>query len=133
MSWKRYQNELMVLAAFLLMVVMFSYKHNAASSQSSEMNTVQNTIEEIKEVTALKKVWADKKTVKKIENLKKLIPASKMKWSKKGTKITVFYTGLKPSELNKLITKILNLPIEIDKLLIQKIGSSYNVEFKCKW
>ena len=133
MTWKRYQNELVILGAFLLMFSMYLYKQNARSSQSGENNSVSQTIIEIKEVVALKKVWADKKISQKVEKLKTIVPKSKVKWSKKARKVTARYKGLKPSELNKLISKILNTAVVIDKLDIQKTGSSYSVEFKCRW
>ena len=133
MNWKRYQNELIVLGAFLFMFSMYLYKQHAISSQSGERNDVTQTIEEIKEVVSLKKVWADKKISQKVEKLKTLVPASKVKWSQKSRKVTAFYTALKPSELNKLGSKILNTPVVIDKLDVQKIGTTYKVEFKCRW
>lgn len=133
MSLKRYQNELIVLGAFLLMLSMYFYKQHAISSQSGESQRITQVIEEIKEVAALKKVWADKKINKKVEKLKTLVPASKVKWSKKGSKVTALYKNLKPSELNKLTTKVLNTPVVVEKLAIQKTGASYTVEFKCRW
>ena len=133
MNWKRYQNELMVLGAFLFMFSMYLYKQHAISSQSGERNEVTQIIEEIKEVVSLKKVWADKKISQKVEKLKTLVPSSKVKWSKKSRKVTAFYTALKPSELNKLSSKILNTAVVIDKVDIQKTGTSYKMEFKCRW
>ena len=133
MSWKQYQNELIALAALLIMFFAYIYKHNQVSSQVEHTKTVQHSIEELKEVIALKKVWADKKTDKKVKKLQMLISPNKVKWSKKSNKVTVNYTSLSSNELNQLITKILNLPIEITLLDVQKIGSSYTVEFKCKW
>lgn len=133
MNWKRYQNELIVLAAFLLMFSMYLYKQSAISSQSGERNKVTQTIEEVKEVVALKKVWADKKISQKVEKLKTIVPVSKVKWSNKSRKVTARYTSLKPSELNKLGSKILNTPVIIEKLDVQKTGSNYKVEFKCRW
>jgi len=133
MNWKRYQNELMVLGAFLFMFSMYLYKQNASASQSGENNSAAQTIVEIKEVVALKKVWTDKKISQKVEKLKTLVPASKVKWSKKARKVTARYKALKPSELNKLTSNILNTPVVIDKLDIQKTGASYSVEFKCRW
>ena len=133
MSWKRYQNELIALAAFLLMFIGYVYKTTQVSSQAEIMASAKHSIEEIKEVVALKKIWADKKTSKKIEKLQTLIPDAKVKWSSKSKKVTASYKGLTATELNKLVTKILNLPVEIQKLKIQKIASSYDVEFKCKW
>lgn len=133
MKWKRYQNELMVLGALLFMFSMYLYKQNASASQSGDNNSVTQTIVEIKEVVVLKKIWADKKISKKVEKLRTVVPSSKVKWSKKSRKVTALYKALKPSELNKLISKILNTPVVIDKLDIQKTGSSYSVEFKCRW
>jgi hypothetical protein len=133
MIGKRYQNELIALAAFVLMLIGYGYKSAQISSQAELMAEAKHSAAEIKEVVALQKIWSDKKTSKKVEKLHTLIPESKVKWSSKGKKVTATYQGLSARELNKLVTKILNLPIEIQKLKIDKIASSYNVEFKCKW
>ncbi len=133
MTWKRYQNELIALLALLLMFSAYSYKTVQVFTQTETMAESKRSIEEIKEVVALKKVWSDNKTSKNVDKLQTLIPASKVKWSNKSKKVTANYKGLSARELNKLVTKILNLPVEIQKLKIQKIASNYDVEFKCKW
>jgi len=133
MNLKRYQNELVALLAFLLMLGAFLYKNGQISSQAEDAATTKQAVSDFKEIVALKKIWADKKTSKKVEKLKELIPASKVTWSKKSKKVTAVYEGLTSKELNKLVTKILNLAVEIRQLDIQKTGSSYHVEFKCKW
>ncbi len=133
MSWKRYQNELVVLLAFLLMFVAFLYKNGEISKQAEDAVSDRDAVSEFKEIVALKKVWADKKTSGKVEKLKELIPASKVRWSKKSKKITAVYKGLTSKELNKLISKILSLAVVIIQLDIKKTGSTYHVEFKCKW
>jgi hypothetical protein len=97
------------------------------------MASANHSVGEIKEVIALQKIWADKKTTKNVDKLQTLIPTSKVQWSSKSKKVTANYKGLTATELNNLVTKILNLPVEIQKLKIQKIASSYDVEFKCKW
>lgn len=133
MTWKRYQNELIALVAFVLMLSGYGYKMVQVFSQAETMAGAKHSVVEIKEVVALKKIWSDKKTSKKVDKLQALIPASKVKWSNKSKKVTASYKSLTATELNKLVTKILNLPVEIQKLKIQKIASSYDVEFKCKW
>lgn len=133
MIWKRYQNELIALIAFVLMFAGYGYKVAQVSSQAETMAGAKHSVEEIKEVIALQKIWSDKKTSQKVDKLQTLIPASKVTWSNKSKKVTATYKGLSATELNDLVTKILNLPVEIDKLKIQKIASSYDVEFKCKW
>jgi hypothetical protein len=133
MIWKRYQNELITLAAFVLMLIGYGYKSVQISSQAEKMAEVRHSAEEIREVVALQKIWSDKKTSKKVEKLRSLIPESKVKWSNKGKKVTANYQGLTAREFNQLVTKILNLPVEIQTLNMVKKASSYDVEFKCKW
>lgn len=133
MIWKRYQNELIAFIAFVLMFSGYVYKNSQVSSQFETMSAASSSVADVKEVIALKKIWSDKKTTKKVDKLQTLIPADKVKWSNKNKKVTATYKGLTASELNKLVTKILNLPIEIQKLKIEKLATSYDVEFKCKW
>jgi len=123
MSLKRYQNELVVLLAFLLMFGAFLYKNGQISSQEEGTANSKHAVGEFKEIVALKKV----------EKLKELIPSSKVKWSKKSRKVTAIYEELSSKELNKLISKILSLAVVIIQLDIEKTGSTYHVEFKCKW
>ncbi|MEA3434364.1 MAG: hypothetical protein U9R13_07245 [Campylobacterota bacterium] len=133
MSLKRYQNELVVLLASLLMFGAFLYKNVQISSQAEDAAVTKQAVGDFKEIVALKKVWADKKISKKVEKLKELIPASKVKWSKKSRKVTAVYEELSSTELNKLISKILSLAVVIIQLDIEKTASTYHVEFKCKW
>ncbi|MEA1879130.1 MAG: hypothetical protein U9N11_00575 [Campylobacterota bacterium] len=133
MNLKQYQNEIIVIIAFILMLGTFSYKHYYVTAQAKEAEKTTQTLSELKNVVGLKKIWGNKSITKKVTALEKLIVASKVKWNKKGKKVTAIYSGLGDNELNKLTSKILNLPIEITLLDIQKSGSVYNVEFKCKW
>ena len=130
---KRYQNELIVLIAFVFMLGGYLYKNVQIASQSQTSAKASGSISELKEVIALQKIWSDKKTTKKVNKLQTIIPENKVKWNSKNKKVTASYKGLSSSELNTLVTKILNLPIMIQKLKIQKLASSYDVEFKCKW
>jgi hypothetical protein len=111
----------------------YLYKSSQLSGQAENAAYLKSSAEEVKEAIALQKIWSDKKTTSNVTKLKELIPASKVKWSKKGKKVTAGYTGLTPKELNSLTTKILNLGVEIQQFKIEKTGTSYSVEFKCKW
>ena len=133
MTWKRYQNELIVLIAFLFMLAAYGYKTAQVSSQAKNLAAAKHSVGEIQEVISLKRIWADTKISKKVEKLQTLVPASKIKWSSQNKKLTANYKQLTAAELNTVVTKILNVPVEIEKLKIQKVASSYDVEFKCKW
>jgi len=133
MNLKRYQNELIVLLAFLLLVTGFVYKSTQLALQAENAASAREAVSELKEVIALKKIWADKKISQKVDKLKILIPASKVSWSKKGKKVTAVYKGVNAKELNKLVSRLLSLPVVITKLDIKKTDATYHVEFKCKW
>ena len=130
---KRYQNEWVVLAAFLLMAVSFVYKNTQISSQQAYISGTKNTVGELKEVIALQKIWADKKITQNVNKLQTLVPPSKLKWSSKTKNVTALYQGLTPRELNTVTSKILTLPVEIKKLAIENKGTFYDLELQCKW
>lgn len=133
MNFKAYQNEIIALAALLVMLVAYIYKQTHIPAQESSEASGASTLYELKETIALKKVWADKKTSKKVMKLKALVPPSKVKWEKKSNKITAKFSNLNSNELNKITTTLLNLAISIQKLDIKKSGTSYSMELKCKW
>jgi hypothetical protein len=133
MNLKLYRNELIIFASFLLMLTGLFYKNSKISSGVEEMLHSKQVVKEFKELTSLQKVWANKNISKKVEKLKKIVPPSKVKWSKKGKKLTASYKSLNAKELNKLITTILSMAIQIQELQINRDDLVYNVEFKCKW
>ena len=133
MNWKLYRNELIVAVSLLLMLSGLLYKNTQISSGAQEMLSNKHTVREFRELIALQKTWANKNTSKKVDKLGKVVPASKVKWSKKGKKLNAVYKGLDSKELNKLITTILSTAVQIQELKINRKSSSYDVEFKCKW
>ncbi len=131
MQLKRYKNELIVGIALLLLLIALIYKQGVTSGQTDA--SAGTALQELKEVIALKKVWGDKKTTKKVDKLKTIVSPSKVKWSKKSKKLTASFLNLSNQELNRVIVKIMNLAVEIQKLEVKKQGVAYQVEFKCKW
>ena len=133
MMWRTYKNEIMVGVSLLLMVMAFVYKEGQISKQAETAKHITTSLEELKEVIALKKVWKDKNLSKKVERLKGVVPSSKMTWRRDGKKLTASYKALTPRELNTLISKIMSLAVEIEKMELHKTGETYEVELKCKW
>ncbi len=130
---KRYKNELIIGLTLLLLLIAFFYKQVQVSGESSSGNGTETSLQELKEVIALKKIWGDKKITKKVEKLKTILPPSKVQWSRKSKKLTASFKNITPQELNRLMVKIMNLAVEIEKLDVKKSGTSYQVELKCKW
>jgi hypothetical protein len=128
---KAYKNELIAGIAFLLLMMAFVYKQGKVSGQTD--TSAGTALQELQEVISLKKIWGDKKTTKKVDKLKAIVAPSKVKWSRKSKKLTASFTNLSNQELNRVIVKIMNLAVEIQRLEVKKLGASYHVEFKCKW
>ena len=133
MNWKLYKNELIVALALLLMLSGLLYKNTQISSGTQEMLSTKHTVREFRELVSLQKTWANKNISKKVDKLEKIVPSSKVTWSKKGKKLTAVYKEIDPKELNKLITTVLSMAVQIQELKINRNNSSYDVEFKCKW
>lgn len=133
MNLKRYINEWIILLSIVLLVGAYWYKHHQLSKQTEQVSQAKHTLTQVKEVVALEKIWGDKKITQKIEALHKIISPSKVQWSKKQNKVTATFNTLTANELNKLMTKLLNVPVSITLLEVNKIAENYEVELKCKW
>jgi len=133
MIWKRYQNEFIVAVSLLLLISALVYKNVQVSSSMKNLTLSKQEVREFKELVVLKKRWLDKRTSKKLDKLQKLVPSSKIKWQKKGKKLTASFHDLGSKELNKVVTMILNIAVQIQLLEIKNDHGSYTVELKCKW
>jgi len=130
---KAYKNEILIGLALLLLLISLLYKQGKVSATNGDAGSSTSSLQELKEVIALKKVWGDKKITKKVEKLKNILSPSKIKWSRKGKKLTASFKNMSAQELNRLVVKIMNLAVEIQKLEVHQSGTSYQVELKCKW
>lgn len=132
-SIKPYKNELILAVSFLLLLLAFFYKQGVVSAQNVSSSDASTALAELKETIAFKKVWGDKKTTKRIENLRTLVSPSSVKWRRTGKKLTASFTNLSAVELNRVVVKVMNLAVSIQKLDVIKSGASYTMELKCKW
>jgi len=133
MNIKRYQNELILAAAVFFLLAAFMYKHIQRGKMAEVNQQMAQEIAVFQETVSLKKIWDDKRISQKLENIKKLVPPSKIKWQKKGKKLTVKFTDMLPSDINKVVTKLLNIAVQLESMKIEKNGKHYQMEIKCKW
>jgi len=133
MDWRRYKNELIVAAAFSFLLLSLAYKQGQISTQNDASKITESALHELKEVIALKKVWGDKRITKKVDKLKTFFSPSKVKWHRKSKKLTASFSKLSASELNTLVSKLMSMPVEIQRLDIKKLSTVYSLELKCKW
>jgi len=130
---QRYKNEMIVILAIFFALITLMYKQTQHTKYLEEYRSVNDEIVILKEVSALKKIWADKGVLSRVKTLQKTLPQTKGKWVQKGKELTGTFKDLSPSELNKLLTKLLNTPVQIMHLQIKKQKENYSMEIKCKW
>ena len=133
MNWKRYSNELMIITALFFAVGAFFYSYSQRSAVAEKKQRMTEELMTLQETVALKKIWADKRVAQKIDKIAKLVPQSKVNWQKNGKKVLATFHELKPSEVNKLVTTLLNIAVQIEKLKVSKQEKGYSVEILCKW
>ena len=133
MSWQRYRNELIVAAALLFALTALFYKHAKRNEMAQANQQMAKEFALLQETVSLKKIWADKQIGKKVDGLKTLVAPSKMEWRKQGRKLQVKLHDLSASEVNKVVTRLLNIPVQVQRLKAEKTGSSYSMEIACKW
>ena len=135
MTLQRYKNELILLLTLLFVLATFIYKVSAHTYVKENQIKINQEITQITNIVNLKKQWGGKGISKKVQSLKTLVPASKVKSFKKSSKkLLASYKGLTTNELNKLTNKLLNIAVQINQLKIQKNSkNNYVMEFICKW
>ena len=134
MIWKRYQHELIVLAAFLLMVIAYFYKSSSADSLDRVKMEVSQLATEVGGIIALKKQWDDPNLRKQIEKLKQGVAPEKIgTFTVKSKKLTASFKNLSDKEMNSIIIKLENVAVQIVALKVKRQNSSYSLGFICKW
>ena len=134
MIWRRYRNEVIVLAAFLLMAASLLYKYSVVGRLDAVNTEVKTSLAQIGEIIALRKQWGDKKLTKKITMVKNGIAPEKVKlFSIKSRKLSASFKGLNESEVNKIILRLENIAVQLMKLSVKRRDGSYDMEIKCKW
>jgi len=132
--WKRYQNEIIVLAAFVLMAAGYLYKISSTNTLERVKAEVALSMTEVGEIIALKKQWGDEKLTKKVNRINLNIAPGKIKqFSIKRKKLQASYRALSDKEMNGIILKLQNIAVQIVKLGVKRQGENYNMEIVCKW
>ena len=134
MIWKRYQNEAIVLAAFIVMAAGYVYKSNYLNSFDRVKAEVAASIAETGRIIGLKKQWGDETLTKRIDKIKKDIAPDKIKlFSVKSKKLQASFQGLSDKEMNGIILRLENIAVQIVKISAKHQGDSYSLEIICKW
>jgi len=133
MSWKRYRNELIVLAALLFALGSFTYKLSQRAEKAEVNQKMAKEVALFQETVSLKSIWGDKRIWHRLQSVRKLVPANKVSWIKKGKRLTATFRDLTGPEVNRLVTKFLNIAVQVESLRVIKNKEHYSMEIRCKW
>lgn len=133
MNWRSYQNEIIFIIALILFWGTWVYKYSERTTQFNATHGKQLEYKELKRVIELQKVWGDPKIGKKIDTIKTYVAHDKVKWQKEHKRLKARFKRLNAYELNRVINGILNLPVIIKRLQVQKRGNLYEMECQCSW
>jgi len=132
-SLGRYRNELIVLGALLFALGAWGYKAVQRSKMAESNQKMAKEIALFHETVSLKKIWGDKRIPQKLKSIRSLVPSSQVQWHQRGKKLKALFTDLKAAEVNTVITKLLNTPVQVEMLRVTKKGETYSMEIQCKW
>lgn len=135
MTLQRYKNELILLLTLLFVLGAFMHKQTATTYVTENKSSIEQHISEITTIENYKNQWKSKGMANKVKVFKSIVNATKIKtFSKKSSKLTVSYLNLTANELNKIINKLLNLPVQIISLQIKEHSKNkFTMELTCKW
>jgi hypothetical protein len=131
---RKYQNELIVLVAFIFLLGGFLYQKRMSSLLDSSLNLSKTAATQITETKTLQNVWTTKGLKQKVAELQgKLLPMKTKQFEQKKGKLSANFVELTGQELNMISTKIASLPVHIEKLIINRSGDKYAMECQCSW
>ncbi|CAA6813591.1 MAG: Unknown protein [uncultured Sulfurovum sp.] len=135
MTLQRYKNELILLVAILFALFTFIYKVSAQNNVAQNKVYIEKQISEINTISSLKNQWGGKQLANKVKSLQTVVPSSKVNtFQKKSKKLVASYKNLTGKELSKVTNKLINMPVQIVLLNINKSAKNqYTMEFTCKW
>jgi hypothetical protein len=133
MIWKRYRNELIVFSALLFALGSFMYKLSQHTAKAEANQKMAKEVALFQETVSLKSIWGDKQIWHRLESVRKLVPENKVSWMRKGRRLTATFRDLTGPEVNRLVTRLLNIAVQVESLRITKNGERYSMEIRCKW
>lgn len=129
----RFKNEIIVIAAALFAVSALGYKHMQRMSVYEQKQQLIREIETFQEIISLKQRWKAGDIYRKLDALHTMFANRVLSWKKQGRKLSASFGEVSAKQLGTIMTKLLNIPVQIDRIHIEKKGDTYQMEFTCKW
>ena len=134
--WRRYQNEIMIGLALLLLLGSVLFQMSMRSALETEGKELMEFVTKIEDIAIMKKLWKDDKNIrKKIKVIESSIGKSKVsKFQLDKKKAHIILENLNANELNEITgKKLASIAVQIVELSIQRENKNYRLELRCKW
>jgi hypothetical protein len=130
----KYQNELLVVVAFLVLIGGFLYQRGMSRRLDVSLERSKTAARQITEAKTLQSVWSSKGLKKKVAAIHGLVAPGKIKtFNQKKGKLVANFNNLTGQELNTISTEIASLPVHIQELAITRSGTQYVLRCSCTW
>ena len=116
---------------FLIGALIFSYIQKQKFFKELEDIKVQK--QEIVQTIALQKLWRAKRVKSKIESAVASLKNNQKYLKIDKNKAVVNLANLNEKELNRVLSKLASMPIQLKNLDIKKVGNNFTLECKCVW
>ncbi|TQV63401.1 MAG: hypothetical protein FNT15_03865 [Sulfurovum sp.] len=131
----RYKNELLVLFSLLFLISAYLYKLTKTHQDSVERVELAKNIADFNRVVELQNSWKVQNMSQNVGTLKSVVPTVKIQAVDiEGDKLKASYKMLNPNELNMVVDKIFNLPIQIQQFDIKESSKEqFMVDVRATW
>ena len=131
---RKYQNELMLLTALIVLLGGFLYQKGMAHRLDVSLERSKTAARQITETKTLQKVWSTKGLKNKVAALRGVVASEKVKtFDQKKNRLNAHFARLSGQELNMVATQLARLPVQIQELGITRSGTLYEVRCSCTW
>jgi hypothetical protein len=131
----RYKNELLVLFSLLFLISAYLYKLTKTHQDSVERVELAKNIADFNRVVELQNSWKVQNMSQNVGTLKSVVPTVKIQAVDiEGDKLKASYKMLNPNELNMVVDKIFNLPIQIQQFDVKESSKEqFMVDVRATW
>lgn len=126
--------ELAALLAVVFMIGAGAFNLYQSQRLKQVEREVRNTQTELRDTLALKALWDTKGLREKVEKLRGLVRSDQMETFRlKKHMLELRARKLSGRDLNRLMSKLGALPLQIQELEISRSNDLYTLECRCKW
>ncbi len=132
MSTPDMRRALLILAA-VLMFASLAYRTFEAHRLETVRRQSEQTLKEVAATVALERLWHTKDWKKKLPRLRQMLPQNEIKrFELKGEKLSILLEGVEGKDLNRFLSRLESLPLQIQTLEVQGEKNRYRMECRCE-